>query len=118
MRVFGDRRLSLSTRELLDRVERSLADSERDAAREQLLLDVGDLWQGLADSRGRDEWDRIEQACALLACRAARLYLHPESGVQAPILGALRALARLTLPPRLSVPDLLEGYAHYAVFPT
>ncbi len=130
MIVYGDRARLECPRALLGSVgRRAPALGRRPAggalawrsAAAGLLVDTGELLQGLADhaaaERGCDDEGPLDRLAAALAVAAAEALLRP--GAAAAALAAARAarsLAARPLPETITV-RVPEGYAHYAVYP-
>ena len=118
MLVYGDSKRSADPRALLRALvrdaERAAGDGER---RTSLLLDAGELAQGLIDSElaatGVDEASPLAAAANALVLEVAEFVL---AAGQRPLGSRAHALLALALPERVTI-SLPEGFAFYAVYP-
>lgn len=131
MLVYGDRPREVDPRDLLRAMserlgglDRVFPGIERHAQLVAVLIEAGELAQGLADAecdaRGGDAPSALQDAAMALVMRVARAVaaswtsdfaaLPPHCGVEVEALGAL------PLPDRITV-KTPEGYAFYAVYP-
>ncbi|HZS36954.1 MAG TPA: hypothetical protein VFF06_09010 [Polyangia bacterium] len=132
MLVYGDRERVEDPRERLRAIERRLADAARapaglarHAQLVALLIDAGELAQGILDeemaARGEDDWDSpAARALAALLISFGRAvcasYASRFRGAPLPPPRALERVARLRLPTAIRV-RAPEGFVHYAVYP-
>jgi hypothetical protein len=131
MIFYGDRWQKKHTHELLAglacTVESLVAlppGLERRAALVRLLLEAGELAQGVADAgfhaRGFDELGAPERRCAQLTVEAARALREELAGQPLcidPIALCVASLTREPLPDVVEVNASPEGYAFYALYP-
>lgn len=131
MLVYGDHPREVGSAEAVAALARRLGEAEalepglaRHAAWVALLIDAGELAQGLCDAvfaeRQRDERTVLTRACEELVLALGRgVVASWRSGFQEsgpPVRPALEALARLALPPEVSC-KVPEGYVFYALYP-
>ncbi|HLL53483.1 MAG TPA: hypothetical protein VK447_08060 [Myxococcaceae bacterium] len=90
----------------------------------RLLLEAGELWQGVADAgfraRGCDEHGDLERACARLTLQAAQALRDELQGrplALEPIFGSVASLEQQALPNEVTVNTAPEGYAFYSLYP-
>lgn len=131
MIFYGDRWRSERPQQLLGGIGATLAvvartapGLERRAELVRLLLEAGELAQGLADAnfhaRGCDDLGPIERRCAELTLESARALASEVAGREVTLDGierTLDALAREALPERVRVNAAPEGYAFYSLYP-
>jgi hypothetical protein len=129
--VYGDHPREVETAEAVAALTRRLGEVEalgpgldRHAAWVALLIEAGELAQGVCDAlfaeRQRDERTAITRACEELVLALGRVVVASwrsgfrESGP--PVRPALEALARLALPPEV-ICKAPEGHVFYALYP-
>jgi hypothetical protein len=131
MLVYGDHRRRECPAEKLGNLARALAEVEamrpglpRHAALVGLLVEAGELVQGLLDADftewRRDDATPLSEACARTLLAFGRAVVSSwTSGFEwlgPPVLPALQALRALPLPPEV-VCKVPEGYVFYALYP-
>jgi hypothetical protein len=131
MLVYGDHEREVRPAEVLAALRKRLRQMEalppgidRHAVLVSLLIEAGELAQGLLDAdfaeRRRDEWGTRSAACLELPLTLARALRQSHSSGYtrlSPIPDeVLDALERLRLPERVTV-KMPEGYAYYALYP-
>jgi len=131
MIFYGDRWERKQTRQLLDGLARLCEEleaqepgPERRAGLTQLLIEAGELWQGLADAgfhaRGHDDVGGVERMCSEFTLEVARALERDVAGEHVGfewIQLALEAFLEQPLPEEIDVNAAPEGYAYHAVYP-